>query len=248
MVSHSHPNLVTIIGACSEAPAIVYEFFPNGTLEDRLTHKHSITPPLPWQVRVTISYEVCCALIALHVANPSGIVHGNLKPTNILFDSNMVSKLSNYGINQRDLNGNLPYVEDPDSIPTHRDLTPCSDVYSFGIILLRLITGRPAAGIVEKVQEAVNKGRLQKITDHTAGHWPLKHTQQLAYLAIRCCDVNPQNRPELSDEVWRLLDQTQNTSLSSSSSLGPVRSESSRNVQYGSPPAYFMCPIFEVCI
>lgn len=246
MVGYNHPNLVTIVGACSEAPAIVYEYPPNGNLEDHLTHKHSNTTPLPWQVRATISYEVCCALIALHLANHSGIVHGNLKATNILFDSNMVSKLSNYGINQRNLNGNLPYMEDPDSMSTHGDLTPCSDVYSFGIILLRLITGRPAAGIVEKVQEAVNMGRLQEIIDHAAGDWPLKQAQQLAYLAIRCCDMNPQNRPELKNEVWRLLDQTQNTSLSSTS-LG---SESSKNVQSesGSPPAYFICPIFEVYI
>ena len=92
-----HPNLVTLIGASSESWALVYEFLPNGSLEDRLTRMNN-TPPLTWQVRTRIIAEICSALIFLHSNKPHPVVHGDLKPDNILLDANFVSKLGDFGI------------------------------------------------------------------------------------------------------------------------------------------------------
>jgi serine/threonine protein kinase len=86
-----------LIGACPESFALVYELMPNGSLQDILRSKKQ-SKILTWKIRTRIASNICSALIFLHSANPHGIVHGDLKPANILLDSNYVSKLSDFGI------------------------------------------------------------------------------------------------------------------------------------------------------
>ncbi|XP_024996113.1 U-box domain-containing protein 33-like isoform X5 [Cynara cardunculus var. scolymus] len=147
-----HPNLVTLIGACPDAWIIVYEYLSGGSLEDRLNCKDN-TPPLSWQNRIRIAAELCSVLIFLHSCD---IVHGDLKPANLLLDKNLVSKLSDFGIcrvlSQTEFSSNYTSLccrtspkgtfvyMDPEFISTG-ELTSKSDTYSFGIILLRLLTG-----------------------------------------------------------------------------------------------------------
>nr|GMD64974.1 U-box domain-containing protein 33 [Ipomoea batatas] len=92
-----HPNLVTLIGACPETSTLVYEYLPNGNLDDRINNKDN-TPPLPWQTRTRIASELRAALIFLHSWNGHGLVHGDLKPANVLLGPNFVTKLSDFGI------------------------------------------------------------------------------------------------------------------------------------------------------
>lgn len=209
-----HPNLVTLIGACSEASALVYEFCDNGSLEDRLMCKDN-SPPLSWQVRVRIINEILSALIFLHSAKPHAIVHGDLKPDNILLDANLVSKLSDFGISRiltsntsattlwytTNPRGTFLYM-DPEFLTTG-ELTPRSDVYSFGIIILRLLTGRPPLAIARDVESALESNDLQSVLDTSAGEWPLDQARQLAVLGLRCAELNRKNRPNFMDEVWR---------------------------------------------
>ncbi|KAK4578224.1 hypothetical protein RGQ29_028383 [Quercus rubra] len=90
-----HPNLVTLIGYCQEVQALIYEYLPNGSLEDRLSCKDN-TPPLSWQIRICIATELCSALIFLHSSKPFSVLHGDLTPAKVLLDANFVSKL-NFG-------------------------------------------------------------------------------------------------------------------------------------------------------
>ncbi|RDX86290.1 U-box domain-containing protein 33, partial [Mucuna pruriens] len=246
-----HPNLITLIGACPESWTLVYEFLPNGSLEDRLNCKDS-SPPLSWQTRIRIAAELCSALIFLHSSKPHSIAHGDLKPSNILLDANLVSKLSDFGIcrvlscQESPSNdttqfwrtvpkGTLLYV-DPEFL-TSGELTPKSDVYSFGIILLRLVTGKPALGITKEVQYALDTGKLKSILDPLAGEWPFMLAEQLTRLALRCCEMNRRSRPDLYPDVWKILE--------------PMRASlrDTNTFQLGSqglcqPPPYFICPIF----
>lgn len=245
-----HPNIVTLIGACQETWALIYEYLPNGSLEDRLNCKNN-TPPLTWQTRIRIAAEICSALIFLHSCRPQGVIHGDLKPANILLDSNFVSKLGDFGICRvlpreefsgnntlfcrTDPKGTFVYM-DPDFLATG-EITSKSDVYSFGIILLRLLTGRPALGIVKEVQYAIDKENLKDLLDSTAGDWPFVQAKQLAHLAISCADINRKGRPDLYTEVWRLLEPMRVSSGVSSFRVG--------SEEYSQIPSYFVCPIFQ---
>ncbi|URD73908.1 U-box domain-containing protein [Musa troglodytarum] len=210
-----HPNLVNLIGTCVEAWALVYDFFPNGSLEDRLTCKDN-TPPLTWQIRIQVAAEICSALNFLHSNKHLSVVHGDLKPANILLDANFVSKLGDFGIcrlvqsnNNTTLYrcthalGTFVYM-DPEFLASG-EITPLSDIYSFGIILLRLLTGRSPFGINRAVQQALNKGCLSDILDASAGNWPYVEAKELACLGLRCCEITRRSRPD-AGEAWNLLE------------------------------------------
>ncbi|KAF6157757.1 hypothetical protein GIB67_037330, partial [Kingdonia uniflora] len=228
-----HPNLITLIGVCLGAYALVFEYLPKGSLEDRFVCKDN-TPPLPWQTRIRMSVEICSALIFLHSSKPKGIIHGDLKPANILIDANFSTKLSDFGTFKDLVNGTSAYT-DPEFLKTG-ELTPSSDVYSFGIILLQFLTGRPALDIEKEVETALEEGKLGDILDSSAGDWPFVRAKQLAHLAMRCCTLNSENRPDLGSEVWRVLEPMK--VLCGTSTSFRVRSEESCRV-----PSYFVCPI-----
>ena len=231
----------------------MYEYLPNGSLEDRLNRKDN-TPPLSWQTRICIAAELCSALNFLHSNKPHSIAHGDLKPANILLDANLVSKLSDFGICRilscQDSSSNsttqfwrtvpkgtFVYV-DPEFLASG-ELTPKSDVYSFGIILLRLMTGKPALGIIKEVQYALDAGKLKSILDPLAGEWPFMLAEELIRLALRCCEMNRKNRPDLYSDVWRILEPMRASSrVTNTSQLGSQR--------LCQPPPYFICPIFLV--
>ncbi|XP_035547826.1 U-box domain-containing protein 33-like isoform X2 [Juglans regia] len=216
----SHPNLVRLIGSCPEEFALIYEYLPNGSLEDRLKCRDK-SPPLLWKTRICIAAELCSVLVYLHSSKPHSIVHGDLKPSNILLDASFVSKLSDFGIcrvlchNQCSNNnttlcritvpkGTLGYV-DPEFLETGK-LTMKSDVYSFGIILLQLLTNRSAISIANEVKYALGTVSLQAVLDPSAGDWPIVVAQSLAELALSCCDRNQKNRPELGSDVLGKLE------------------------------------------
>lgn len=250
-----HPNLVTLIGACPEAWALIYEFLPNGSLEDCLSCRGN-SPPLSWQTRIRIAIELCSALIFLHSSKPHSIVHGDVKPANILLDVHFVSKLGDFGIcrllnqdqgssnnttplHHTDPKGTFAYI-DPEFLSTG-ELSPMSDVYSFGIILLRLLTGKPALGLMKEVQYALDKGNLKALLDPLAGDWPFVQAEQLAHLALRCCDMYRKSRPNLATEVWRVLEPMKALGRGSpSAQIG--------GGEQSQPPPYFICPILLVSL
>ncbi|KAM1613469.1 hypothetical protein PS2_001970 [Malus domestica] len=239
-----HPNLVTLIGTCPESRSVVYEYLKNGCLEDLLACKDN-TPPLPWQIRTSIATEICSALIFLH-SNIPCLVHGNVKPSNILFEANFVSKLINLGINSlipqnenptnftkicSDPNGAHVYM-DPEYLETGK-LTPESDVYSFGIILLQLLTARPLSGIVNDVKYALENGNFKELLDVSAGDWPLEQAKEMAYIALRCCENKRLDRLDLlvAHEAMRASCAASATCLVSKKLIRT--------------PSHFVCPILQ---
>ena len=249
-----HPNLVTLIGACKDAQALVYEYMPNGSLDDRLACKDN-SKPLSWQLRTRIASNICSALIFLHSNKPHSIVHSDLKASNILLDGNNVAKLSGFGVSQiltdqfkatttlyryTHPKGSFVYI-DPEYLISG-DLTPQSDVYSFGIVLLRLLTGRSGFGLLKEVQQAMEKGCLQAILDSSAGEWPAMYAEQLAELGLRCCKIRRKNRPDLQTEAWTVLEPMFKPASMMLCSL----SFKSVSEDLGGVPSYFICPILQV--
>jgi serine/threonine protein kinase len=228
-----HPNIVTLMGCCPEASGLVYEFLPNGSLEDRLACRNN-TPPLSWQARTRIIGEVCSALVFLHSSELSPVIHGDLKPANILLDANLVSKLGDLGASRLPtmINpGSTPYT-DPEYLTTG-ELTARSDVYSLGIVVLRLVTGQPPLGIARKVEDALEKGEMEALVDRSAGEWPFAQAEKLMLLGLQCAEVSRRRRPERMSQVWRVVEPLAKAASSAASGESHT-------------PFYFICPISQV--
>uniref|UniRef100_A0A0D9XM60 RING-type E3 ubiquitin transferase n=1 Tax=Leersia perrieri TaxID=77586 RepID=A0A0D9XM60_9ORYZ len=244
-----HPNLVILVGYCSEASGLVYEFLPNGSLEDHLARENN-KPSLTWQIRTRIIGEICSALIFLHSDKPHAVIHGDLKPANILLNANFVSKLSDFGIScllnksstvsrsfyqTTNPRGTFAYM-DPEFL-TSGELTARSDIYSFGIIILRLVTGKPALGIAREVEDALDKGELELLVDQSAGDWPFVQAEKLMLLGLQCAELSRRRRPDRMNDVWRVIE-----SLVKSASL-PEPQSFRYWLDKNRTPFYFICPI-----
>ncbi|KAK4431478.1 U-box domain-containing protein 32 [Sesamum alatum] len=249
-----HPNLVTLIGACPESRSLVYEYIENGSLEDYLSGRAK-SGSLSWQSRIKIAIDICSAILFLH-ANNTCYVHGNLKPSDILLDANFVTKISDFGINNlisenenpsgfhtlgsKNDPEKLAYM-DPESFENGK-LTTESDVYSFGVVLLRLLTARPATSVIRDVNCAMERGNLDAVLDTSAGDWPLRQAKQLANLALRCCEKDPMDRPDLASEIWTVLEPMRELCTSSqlTSASSCMDSRSQHKI-----PSHFVCPIYQ---
>ncbi|TVU46529.1 hypothetical protein EJB05_06070 [Eragrostis curvula] len=234
-----HPNIVSIIGICSEASAIVYEWLPNGNLEDRIVCTNNSTP-LSWSQRAQILGDICCTLLFLHSSKPSAMVHGDLRPCNILIDTSLRSKLCHFGLSDlflepgtcsTNLTARLPYM-DPEFL-TMGDITPLSDVYSLGVIILRLLTGLPPISIAKKVAMALKSDSLHLLIDKSAGDWPYSQAMQLALLGVSCVEMTRERRPDLLTKVWTVVEPM----------ITKPPAASLPYFQSSSGPAHFFCPI-----
>lgn len=213
-----HPHLVTLIGVCPEALSLVYEYLPNGTLQNRLFCRTN--NPLTWKARIRIAAEISSALLFLHSSKPERIIHGDLKPDNIFLDSNFSCKIGDFGICRlvpvdarysyffhcsTGPKGAFSYTD-----PEHQRsgvLTNKSDVFSFGIIILQLLTRKPPHGLANEVRRAMLANNLCEVLDPTAGEWPIDVAARLAEFGVHCSEMNSRNRPELTPELVRELEQ-----------------------------------------
>ncbi|KAH0456311.1 hypothetical protein IEQ34_014218 [Dendrobium chrysotoxum] len=212
-----HPNVVILYGVCSETSALVYEYLPNGNLEERLSSKK--TPHLSCWDRFRIISEQRSVLLFLHSSQPYAIVHADLKPQNILLDANNISRLGDFGTARLILRsgaedesiclrtnpmGTMGYM-DPVFL-TDGLLTPQLDIYSFGIMILRILSGFPVLRIRERVEEGLRTGRVRQLLDDSAGQWPVVQTEKLMQLALKCCSFERSSRPSLLSEEWKILE------------------------------------------
>ncbi|KAK7351445.1 hypothetical protein VNO77_10921 [Canavalia gladiata] len=208
-----HPNMVLLLGACPEYGCIVYEYMPNGTLDDCLFRKGN-KPPLPWQLRFKIAAEIGTGLLFLHQTKPEPLVHRDLKPANILLDRNYVAKISDVGLarlvppsvadsvtqyHMTSAAGTFCYI-DPEYQQTGM-LGVKSDIYSLGIIFLQILTARQPMGLAHHVERAIKKGTLAEMLDPTVPDWPLEETLSFAKMAVQCAELRRRDRPDLGTVI-----------------------------------------------
>ncbi|XP_021285041.1 probable serine/threonine-protein kinase PBL21 [Herrania umbratica] len=150
-----HVNLVTLIGYCTagDQRLLVYEYMPMGSLEDHLFDLEPGQEPLSWNKRIKIAVGAARGLEYLHCkANPP-VIYRDLKSANILLDNDFNPKLSDFGLAKLGPVGDNTHVSTrvmgtygycaPEYAMSGK-LTHKSDIYSFGVVLLELITGRKA--------------------------------------------------------------------------------------------------------
>ncbi|XP_039023774.1 probable serine/threonine-protein kinase PBL3 isoform X2 [Hibiscus syriacus] len=228
-----HPNLVKLIGYCSEGEnrLLVYEFMPKGSLENHLFRRGP--QPLSWAVRLKVAIGAARGLSFLHDLK-SQVIYRDFKASNILLDGDFNAKLSDFGLAKAGPTGDRTHVSTqvmgthgyaaPEYVATGR-LTTKSDVYSFGVVLLELLSGRRA---VDKTKVGVeqnlvdwakpylgDKRKLFRIMDtRLGGQYPQKNAYTAATLALQCLSFEAKLRPKMS-EVLVALEQLEATKTAS---------------------------------
>ncbi|RXH84585.1 hypothetical protein DVH24_032869 [Malus domestica] len=220
-----HPNLVKLVGYCAEDDErgiqrlLVYELMRNKSLEDHLLVRSSSS--LPWMTRLRIAQDAARGLAYLHEEMDFQLIFRDFKPSNILLDEDFNAKLSDFGLARQGppegtshvsttVVGTVGYAA-PEYVHTGK-LTAKSDVWSFGVVLYELITGRRAVErnlprIEQKLLEWVkpyvpDSKKFHLILDpRLEGQYSIKSAQNLASLANRCLSKQPKSRPKMSEVV-----------------------------------------------
>ncbi|CAK7332293.1 unnamed protein product [Dovyalis caffra] len=224
-----HCHVVPLLGYCSEFQGklserlLVFEYMPNGNLRDCLDG--NMGENMNWQTRVTIAIGAARGLEYLHEAAAPRVLHRDVKSTNILMDENWRAKITDLGMakclradgvpssssSPARMQGTFGYFAPEYAMIGRASLM--SDVFSFGVVLLELITGR------QPIHKSTNKGeeslvlwatpRLQdsrrvilELPDpRLKGNFPEEELQIMAYLAKECLLLDPDARPSMSEVV-----------------------------------------------
>ncbi|GAV90689.1 Pkinase domain-containing protein [Cephalotus follicularis] len=234
----NHPNLVKLVGYCAEDDErgiqrlLVYELMRNKSLEDHLLAR--VPTPLLWMTRLKIAQDAARGLAYLHEEMDFQLIFRDFKTSNILLDEEFTAKLSDFGLARQGPPEGLGHVSTtvvgtvgyaaPEYVQSGR-LTAKSDVWSFGVVLYELITGRRAVErnlprgeqkLLEWVRPYVSDSkRFHLILDpRLEGQFCIKSAQRLASLANKCLVKNPKSRPKMSEVVEILGNIISETSMS----------------------------------
>ncbi|XP_058226872.1 probable serine/threonine-protein kinase PBL19 isoform X1 [Rhododendron vialii] len=244
-----HPNLVKLLGYCSIdgergiQRLLVYEYMPNKSLEEHLFNKASAT--LPWKTRLEIILGAAQGLAYLHEGLEIQVIYRDFKSSNVLLDENFKPKLSDFGLAREGPIGDRTHVSTavigtygyaaPEYVDTGH-LTIKSDIYSFGVVVYEMLTGRRTLErhlppVEQKLIEWVklypaDSNGFRMIIDPRLNQYSLSAARKIATLADACLNKNAKDRPTMS-QVVEILKQAIEESEGGSSSYEKRSFESS---------------------
>ncbi|KAG9456975.1 hypothetical protein H6P81_001483 [Aristolochia fimbriata] len=226
----NHRNLVRLLGFCRDAAEriLVYEYMPNGTL-----HRHlhgpaetasSSAPLMAWTPRMSVAMDAARGVEYLHEYAVPGVVHRDIKSSNVLLDGEWRAKVADFGLSlvltaggsrvSDRAAGTMGYI-DPEYY-RRRVLTPKSDVYSFGVLLLELLTGRRAIhrvgadgegtprNVVDYALPYIYADEVHRVLDPRLPPptpYEIEAVAYVGYLAADCVRPEGRRRPSMTDVV-----------------------------------------------
>ncbi|KAJ4905948.1 G-type lectin S-receptor-like serine/threonine-protein kinase [Raphanus sativus] len=224
--STHHLNLVRLIGFCSQGRhrLLVYEFMKNGSLDSFLFAADS-GRLLNWQYRFSIAIGTAKAILYLHEECSNCIVHCDIKPENILLDENFNAKVSDFGLaklmpsdkrywNMSFVRGTRGYLA-PEWI-ANLPITSNSDVYSYGMVLLEIVSGRRNFEVSDETNhrkfsewayEEFEKGNIEVILDkclQTDETVDMEQVKRMVQVSFWCIQKHPSRRPSMGKVVQML--------------------------------------------
>lgn len=213
-----HRNLVQLIGWCHEKNdfILVYEFMPNGSLD---SHLYGVKSFLTWTVRYNIALGLASALLYLQEEWEQCVIHRDIKSSNIMLDSSFNAKLGDFGLARlvdhekgsqtTHIAGTRGYIA-PEYF-TSGKATKESDIYSFGVVLLEISSGRKPVQLdaeegqitlVEWVWKLYGLGRLLEAADpKLCGEFDEKQMGRLVVVGLWCAHPDYSFRPSIRQVV-----------------------------------------------
>ncbi|NP_001355323.1 LysM receptor-like kinase precursor [Solanum lycopersicum] len=220
----NHGNLVKLEGFCIDPKEancyLVYEYVENGSLHSWL---HGEKPEkLSWKTRLRIATDVANGLLYIHEHTRPRVVHKDIKSSNILLDSNMRAKVANFGLAKSGCNaitmhivGTQGYIA-PEYL-TDGIVSTKMDVFSFGVVLLELVSGKEAINDEGKVlwakvsdfsegSEERKVSKLQEWMDESLlrEELTIESVVNVMSVAISCLNKDPSRRPGMIEIVYAL--------------------------------------------
>ncbi|CAM8900559.1 unnamed protein product [Rhodiola kirilowii] len=213
-----HPNLVSLLGYCSitDEKLLIYEYMVNGSLDRWLRGKSGARDVLDWTKRLKIATGGARGLAFLHHGFLPHIIHRDIKASNILLDDDFEPKLADFGLARlvsacethvsTDIAGTFGYIP-PEYGQTWKSTTR-GDVYSFGVIMLELVTGKEPTGpefkdieggnLVGWVIQKIKKRQAVDVLDPSILNADSKPMMlQVLQIAAMCVVDNPLSRPTM---------------------------------------------------
>ncbi|XP_027121608.2 LRR receptor-like serine/threonine-protein kinase FEI 2 [Coffea arabica] len=223
--SIKHINLVNLRGYCRlpAAKLLIYDYLAMGSLDDFLHEHGQLDRSLNWSTRLKIALGSARGIAYLHHDCSPKIIHRDIKSSNILLDENLDPHVSDFGLAKLLVDedahvttvvaGTFGYLA-PEYLQNGR-ATEKSDIYSFGVLLLELVTGkRPTdptfvkrgLNVVGWMNTLVKENRMEDIVDRRCTNADAETVEAVLEIAARCTDANPDDRPSMQ-QVLQYLEQ-----------------------------------------
>ncbi|XP_059641531.1 putative serine/threonine-protein kinase [Cornus florida] len=244
-----HPNLVQLVGCCVEGSnrILVYEYLENNSLASVLLGSKGKHVTLNWPQRAAICMGTASGLAFLHEEAEPHIVHRDIKASNILLDENFHPKIGDFGLAKlfpdnvshisTRVAGTIGYLAPEYALLGQ--LTKKADVYSFGVLILEIISGssssKSAFGedmlvLVEWTWKLREEGRLLDIVDTELAEYPKDEVLRFMKVALFCTQAASHRRPAMK-QVVEMLSKEVNLNEKLLTEPGVYRTHTSRSRQ-----------------
>uniref|UniRef100_A0A5B7B1N8 Putative serine/threonine-protein kinase n=1 Tax=Davidia involucrata TaxID=16924 RepID=A0A5B7B1N8_DAVIN len=249
MISNiQYSNLVQLIGCCVEGNnrILVYEYLENNSLAIALLGSKGKRIALDWPQRAAICIGAASGLAFLHEEAEPHIVHRDIKASNILLDENFDPKIGDFGLAKlfpdnvthisTRVAGTVGYLAPEYALLGQ--LTKKADVYSFGVLILEIISGRSSSKaafgedllvLVEWTWKLREEGRLLDLVDPELTEYPEDEVMRFIKVALFCTQAAPQQRPAMK-QVVEMLSKKVNLNEKLLTEPGVYRARTSRHL------------------